>query len=158
MNPIKVFVAQDGKGTIVCPQCGFSREVEATRFVDTNKRVTVRCPCSHSFHVSFEIRKAYRKSVFLFGEYRKKTDNAGTPLRQMIVLDLSQGGCRFQTPLAHDLKVGDLVYLEIPLTDERKSVVKATGEVRRVGGKDVGVAFVHFDSGSEKALYFFLLP
>lgn len=158
MDPIKVFVAQDGKGTIVCPQCGFSREVEATRFVDTNKRARVRCPCSHSFQVSFEIRKAYRKSVFLFGEYRKKTDNASGPFRQMIVLDISQTGCRAQTPLPHDLNVGDLVYLEIPLTDERKSLVKATGEVRRVEGKSFGVAFVHFDSGSEKALYFFLLP
>ncbi len=158
MKPLKVFVASDGKGTIVCPQCGYTRRVDAARFGDSKNPVTARCPCGHVFPVSLEIRKAYRKSVFLFGEYRKKTDKASEPLRQMIVQDLSQTGCRFQTPSAHNLKPGDLVYLEIPLTDERKSVIRATGEVRRVDGKNVGIVFVHFESGSEKALYFFLLP
>lgn len=158
MDTLKVFVAQDGKATIVCPQCGFARRVDATRFPQQNKDITVRCPCGHAFKVSLEIRKAYRKSVFLFGEYRKKTDDATSPFRQMIVQDISLTGCRFQTPLAHGLKIGDLVHLEIPLTDERKSLVKAVGEVRRVDGKTVGVVFVNFDSGSEKALYFFLMP
>lgn len=158
MDTLKVFVTQDGKGTIVCPQCGFTRRVNATRFAHQSKSVKVRCPCGHSFQISLEIRKAYRKAVFLFGDYRKKTDDSTSPFRQMIVQDISLTGCRFQTPLAHDLKVGDLVYLEIPLTDERKSLVKALGEVRRVEGKSVGVVFVSFDSGSQKALSFFLMP
>lgn len=158
MDTLKVFANEDRKGTIVCPQCGFARQVDVTRFLPQNKQVKVRCPCGHSFRVSLEIRRTYRKSVFLFGEYRKKTDDASSPYRQMIVQDISLGGCRFQTPLAHGLKIGDLVHLEFPLTDERKSIVKAVGEVRRVEGKSVGVTFVNFDSGSEKSLYFFLLP
>ncbi len=158
MTQLKVFVSQDGKATIVCPQCGFSRRVPVSSIAQQNKKVKVRCQCGHTFHVSFEIRQAYRKSTYLFGEYRKKTKDSSSPFRQMIVLDISKQGCRFQTPFPHDLQVGDLVHLEIPLTDARKSLVKATGEVRRIEGKNVGVLFVDFDSGSEKALSFFLLP
>ncbi|WP_448384239.1 hypothetical protein [Desulfosoma sp.] len=106
MDTLKVFVTQDGKATIVCPQCGFARQVDATRFPQQNTHVKVRCPCGHSFRVSLEIRKAYRKPVFL----------------------------------------------------KRKSVVKAMGEVRRIDGKTVGVGFINFDSGSQKAPSFFLLP
>ncbi|MGQ9748227.1 PilZ domain-containing protein [Desulfosoma sp.] len=158
MTKLKVFVAQDGQATIVCPQCGSARRVDALSIVQHNKNVRVRCACGHSFRVSFEIRKTYRKSTFIFGDYQKKTKESNIPFRQMIVLDISQHGCRFQTPLAHDLQVGDLVRLEIPLTDARRSLVKATAEVRRIDGKNVGVAFVDFDSGCEKALSFFLLP
>lgn len=158
MTQFKVFVTQDGKGTIICPQCGFTRRVNASSLASEKKVVRVRCTCGHSFHVSFETRKSYRKDVFIFGDYRKKTGDANTPLRQMIVRDLSQTGCQFQTPGAHDLKVGDLVYMEIPLPDQRKSLVKVTGEVRRVDGKNVGVLFVDYHPGSEKALAFFLMP
>ncbi|MEJ5349243.1 MAG: PilZ domain-containing protein [Desulfosoma sp.] len=158
MTQHKVFVSQDGKATIICPQCGFSRSVPASSMAQQNKTVKVRCLCGHTFKVSFEVRQAYRKPTYLFGEYRKKTKESSSPFRQMIVLDISQHGCRFQTPLPHDLQVGDLVHLEISLNDARKSLIKVTGEVRRIEGKSVGVSFVDFDSGSQKALSFFLLP
>ncbi|ROQ90708.1 PilZ domain-containing protein [Desulfosoma caldarium] len=155
---MKVFATQDGKATIVCPQCGLTRRVDASSIYKHNKNVTVRCSCGHSFRVSFEIRQAYRKSTFLFGQYRKIMDDSTGPFRQMTVLDISQHGCRFKTPIAHNLQVNDLVHLEIPLTDARKSIIKVTAQVRYVESQTVGVAFVDFDGGSEKALSFFLLP
>lgn len=159
MTEVKVFVAQDGKATIVCPLCGSARRVDASGIVQHNKKnVRVRCACGHSFPISFEIRRTYRKSTFIFGNYQKVTKESNHPFRQMIVLDISQQGCRFQTPNDHNLQVGDLVLLEIPLTDARGSLVKATAQVRRIDGKEVGVAFVDFASGCEKALSFFLLP
>ncbi|SHF19620.1 PilZ domain-containing protein [Desulfacinum infernum DSM 9756] len=157
MTQLKVFVAEDGKGTFVCPECGFARRVEAFRLINEKKPVRVKCQCGKTFPVSFEIRKAYRKSVFLFGEYCRRGEEHRIPHSQMIVEDVSATGLRFRSSLNHGLRKGDLVYVEFPLNDPRRSVIKGVAEVRWVDGKNVGAQFVDLASGSQKALGYYLM-
>ena len=158
MTQIKMFVAEDGKATFMCPSCGMVRRFHVAHLIHPKKAVKVRCQCGETFPVSFEIRKAYRKSVFLFGEYCRLEKDIRHPYAQMIVEDLSLTGLRFRTAVHHELKEGDIIYLEFPLNDKRKSMIKGTAVVRWVRGKSVGAQFQDLESSSQKALGFYFLP
>ncbi|SMC21535.1 PilZ domain-containing protein [Desulfacinum hydrothermale DSM 13146] len=158
MTQLKVFVQEDGKGTFVCPDCGLARRIQAVHLLNAKKPIRVRCRCGKTFSVRFEIRKAYRKSVFLFGEYCRKGEEHKIPHDQMIVEDVSKTGLRFRTFLTHGLRQGDLVHVEFPLNDQPRSLIRGLAEVRWVDGKNVGARFVDLAPPHEKALGFFLMP
>jgi c-di-GMP-binding flagellar brake protein YcgR len=157
MTQLKVYVADDGKATFVCPECGFARRIEVMHLLKEKKLIRVRCQCSKAFVVNFEMRKAYRKEVRLVGEYCLRSDEHKSPYVQMIVEDVSMTGIRFRTPMNHGLRKGDLVYMKFTLDNPRRSVIQSVAEVRWVNGKNVGVQFVDLASGSEKALGYYLM-
>jgi len=64
-----VFVGNSNQATIICPKCGLTKNIDATNFKNTKKRLKAKCKCGEVFQVTFEFRKHYRKNVRLPGEY-----------------------------------------------------------------------------------------
>ena len=41
----KVYVGKNNEAFVICPKCGFERNMDATRFRNTKTNVTVKCKC-----------------------------------------------------------------------------------------------------------------
>ena len=65
----KVYVDENNRALIVCPKCGFERNVDATSFKNKINIVNIKCKCRETFQITLEYRKHYRKEVRLSGEY-----------------------------------------------------------------------------------------
>ena len=65
----KIYVDDTNQASIVCPECGFSKNIDITNFKNTQKRAKAKCVCGESFRFTFEFRKNYRKNVRLPSEY-----------------------------------------------------------------------------------------
>ncbi len=73
----KILANAEGKGTLVCAQCGTSRMMDLSHYANVEKPLKVKCSCGHVFFVSVEGRKFYRKDTNLIGEYIRAGANTG---------------------------------------------------------------------------------
>lgn len=66
---VEVYVHQKKKVIIVCPKCNLEKEIDIKSIPDKSHRlIRAECSrCSHSFNVSFDFRKYYRKPTNLSG-------------------------------------------------------------------------------------------
>jgi hypothetical protein len=89
-----VYVDDTDQATIICANCGLSKNLDTTNFKNTQKRVKAKCRCGEVFRFTIEFRKNYRKKVRLPGEYIiKRTREKG----EILVKDISMRGIRFET-------------------------------------------------------------
>jgi len=65
----KVYVDDTNQATIICPKCGFEKNVDVTNFKNTIKKLKAKCRCGEVFRLTLEFRKHPRKKVRLNGEY-----------------------------------------------------------------------------------------
>lgn len=116
-----VFVGNSNQATIICPKCGLTKNIDATNFKNTKKRLKAKCKCSKVFQVTFEFRKHYRKNVRLPGEYivRWKGEKGG-----VIIRDLSLGGIRFESLNQHQILPGDTLDVKFNLDNPMKSEIR----------------------------------
>jgi len=63
-----VYVNDTRQTTIICPNCGFAKNFDATKYKNMNQRLKARCKCGEMFGFILEFRKHYRKKVKLPGE------------------------------------------------------------------------------------------
>ena len=107
----KIYVNDNEKGTLICEKCGKTRVVNLSDFKNIGKPLKVKCSCGHFFFVSIEVRKFYRKSTHLSGEYIKISHDAPKGLEKgaMIVEDLSRTGLGFRTKTHHNIRVEDML-------------------------------------------------
>jgi hypothetical protein len=158
MKACKVFPSQNDTVTLVCPYCGFYKDVNVAKFKNRVDPLKVRCTCRSTFAVSFERRRAFRKETYLDG-YCIKLPGC-KECSKIVVKDICPTGIGFTTVTAHNFREGDKVRLKFTLDDTKRSEVIKTAIVRWTAKANrVGCEFcdpTHFDK-SDKALGFYLM-
>ena len=158
----KIYVNDNEKGTLTCEQCGKTKVINFSHFKNVGKPLKVKCSCEHFFFVTIEVRKFYRKSTHLIGEYIKISSDATKGLEKgsMIVEDLSRTGLGFRTKTPHNICVADMLRVRFVLDDAKHSEVSKSVIVRQVTHHFVGAEFVDFDTFNEtnRSLGFYLMP
>ena len=147
-----VYVDDTNQASIVCPECGFSKNIDITNFKNTQKRAKAKCGCGEFFRFTFEFRKNYRKNVRLPGEYIVKgTGEKG----DVIIKDLSLTGIRFESLKQHQISTNDILDVKFRLDNSVRSEIRKL--VKVIWVKDRIVA-AHYSETKlfEKDLGFYL--
>jgi hypothetical protein len=175
-NIQRVFVKPGDTATIHCPVCQLAKTVDVGKFRTTRHTIMARCTCGHSFSVSLEFRKCYRKKTELPGTFEaqaantddaqwKKTYLTGVYSMQppatggghMQVTNISSGGLQFTTPGSHAIEVGDHARVTFTLDDRKQTEINKRVIVQSVIGKTIGCQFACNET-LEQALRFYLFP
>ncbi len=158
----KVYANENEKGTIVCEQCGKIKAINVSEFKSFGKPLKVKCGCGHIFFISIEVRKFYRKSTRLVGEYVKISEDMTKGLEKgsIIVEDLSRTGIGFRTKNKHSIRTNDIIRVRFMLDNGKQSEVSKSAVVKRVDEAFVGAEFLDFDAYNEtnRTLGFYLMP
>ncbi|MGD9022490.1 MAG: PilZ domain-containing protein [Deltaproteobacteria bacterium] len=158
MKACKVFPSLDDTATIVCPHCGFHKDVDAAKFKNRAGPLKIRCRCQSTFAVSFDFRRAPRKETHLEGYCIRLPECKDCT--KILVKDISSTGIGFATVTVHNLRKGDKVRLRFTLDDRNLSEVTKTAIVKWVGKANrVGCEFcdlTHLEQGS-RALRCYLM-
>lgn len=135
----RVFIDDTHQATIICPKCGTAKNIDATNFKDTNKRIKAKCRCGEVFRVTLEFRRHYRKKVRLPGEYFVRgTDEKG----EIIIEDISLSGIRFASLKPHNVSRNDLVEFKFTLDNPMKTIIHAHVKIKWIIDRNVGAQFV----------------
>ena len=139
-----VFVGNSNQATLICPTCGFTKNIDATNFKDTKKCLKAKCKCGEIFQVTFEFRKHYRKNVRLPGEYiiQGKGEKG-----EIIIKDLSLAGIKFESFKPHKISIDDTLEVAFKLDNPSKKEIRKIVKVIWVDNRIVGAQF------NEKKLY-----
>jgi hypothetical protein len=162
----RVFVKTDDTATIDCPECRLAKTVVVGKFRSVRHTIKARCTCGHSFTVSLDFRRYYRKNTKLEGRYetqreevdprfRKETNLAGT--YSMQVTNLSCGGLQFSTHVRHALEVGQQIRITFTLDDKKQTEISKLVIMQSITNNIIGCRFAG-DAPLEQALRFYLFP
>lgn len=143
---IPVFATDDGVYAIQCPKCEQTELVPANQFEKNGWILSVTCSCNHSFRIIREMRKMYRKQVYLpgsFGRDPNNRNNAGAidKWSAMKITNISKSGLNFTTPISKVLQVGDNIHLKFNLDNSAKSLINKTAMIKSVRDHNVGCQF-----------------
>ena len=135
-------VRGDNSATVICPQCGVRRKLNAGKVTTRGRSYKLRCQCGHAFSVFFEFRENPRRDHCIEGFYRPirevyvRGNLRPIPISEgfskMLVKNISRNGIGFVVPTGHKLKIGDKVELMFTLDDTEGSHVERIAVVRRV--------------------------
>jgi hypothetical protein len=105
----KIYVNDNEKGNLICEKCGKTKLINFSDFKNVGKPLKVKCSCGYFFFATIEVRKFYRKSTHLSGEYIKISSDISKGLEKgtMMVEDLSRTGLGFRTKLPHNIRAAD---------------------------------------------------
>ena len=175
-NIQRVFVKPGDTATIHCPVCQLAKTVDVGKFRTTRHTITARCTCSHSFSVSLEFRKCYRKKTELPGTFEARTANSddtqwkktnlsgvynmqapATGCGHMLVTNLSSVGLQFTTPSNHNIKIGDHTRITFILDDRKQTEISKRVIVQSIVGNVIGCQFASNET-LEQGLRFYLFP
>ena len=153
-NVKTIYANANEQATLVCEQCGKTKAIDVAPFKDVRKPLKVKCGCGHVFWISIEVRKFYRKTTKLAGEY-----SIGGRKASMVVENLSKTGLGFRTQTQHALRVNDMIRVSFRLDNPRHSDISKMAVVKRVGNDVVGAAFLDCDAYSDtnRLLGFYLM-
>jgi uncharacterized Zn finger protein len=148
----KVYVDDTNKATIICPGCGFEKNVDVTKFRDTPKTIKAKCKCGETYRFTIEFRRTYRKDVRLAGEYasKEKKDKG-----EIIVRELSMDGIRFESLKPHQISLNNILEIKFKLDNPMKSDIRKSVKVKWTKGRFVGANFTE-TKFYEKDLGFYL--
>ena len=148
----KVYVDDDNQAIIICPKCGFEKNVDVTKFKDTPKNVTTKCKCGETHRFTIEFRKTYRKDVRLPGEYiAKETGEKG----EIIIRELSMAGIRFESLKPHQISLNNKLEVKLKLDNPLRKEIRKLVKVIWIKGRFVGANFTE-TKFYEKDLGFYL--
>ena len=148
----KVYVDDDNQSIIICPKCGFEKNVDVTKFKDTPKKLKAKCKCGETHRFTIEFRKTYRKDVRLAGEYiAQKKDDKG----EIIVRELSLAGIRFESLKPHKIYLNNILEVKFKLDNPLKSEIRKLVKVIWIKDRFVGANFTE-TKFYEKDLGFYL--
>ena len=150
-EPLTFHADKDGMTVIICPVCGFSKEVNAFETDIARKKTKARCKCNHTFEFIVEIRTLYRKEVILMGQCEHVKFHKRDTIQ---IKDLSLNGIGFEHPSPTDIAVGDRLKIAFRLDNKAKSKINLLSEVARINGKFIGARFI--GPGSDPTLGFYL--
>lgn len=147
------YVDQDEKAQIVCPKCGDSRLVDASRYRDFKTSLRIRCTCGEVFKGVLDYRKSYRKAVALVGGYTNLATGESGRVR---IIDLSLGGMLLLTETDHRLSLRDILEVRFTLDTPDNTAICKRVEVRSVRDNRIGAAFCK-DQARDPELGFYLM-
>ena len=148
----KVYVNDDDEAIIICPKCGFEKNVDVTKFKDSPKNVTAKCKCGETHRFTIEFRKTYRKDVRLPGEYiAKKKGEKG----EIIVRELSLTGIRFESLKPHQISLNNKLEVKFKLDNPLRKEIRKLVKVIWIKDRFVGANFTE-TKFYEKDLGFYL--
>jgi len=162
---ITVHADKNDEICILCHECGHSRTVDASPFKHMALPIEVTCfQCGHTFSVSINFRKSYRKKTNLSGictvidPSGRKAPHDIDSVSAIAVEDLSRIGIgiRAKTPLK--VFVGLRLEVKFRLDNAERSLVVKEVVVRRVVDDHIGAEFSPHVDGRDKELAFYLLP
>lgn len=133
-----VYVDDTNQATIICSKCGFTKNIDATNFKNTQKRRKVKCRCGEIFQITIEFRKHYRKNVRLPGEYiiQRKGEKG-----EIIIRDLSLDGIRFESLRPHQISPDDTLEVKFKLDNQMRSEIHKLVRVIWVRNRIVSAQF-----------------
>ncbi len=138
----KVFKDKKNMGTFFCRECGKSKQIDISEFIQLNKEIRLKytCSCKHIVSVVIERRQDIRKTVSLKGYItRKKTK---IPIR---IMDVSRYGIKIKTINNLEFQSGEKVVVEFILDDTIRSEVIKDMIVRTVSSDGIGLEFESYD-------------
>jgi len=159
--PVKVFVNSDNTATLMCPNCQKTRIVDVSKYMrpDAPSKLKAKCKCGHSYAVSLEKRKYFRKETQLEGIYRYTVSNSVVSSAEvqgrLMVVNISKTGMRLKLNSMPRFQVGDLINVEFRLDDSKKSLISRNVYVRNMKGLFIGVEYASQPS-LDSALGFYL--
>jgi len=131
----KVYLDDNNQAMIICPNCGFEKNIHAADYNYTTDMVEIQCKCKDGFHFTLEYRKHYRKKVTLPGEYGVQNSNEKG---EIIVRELSLSGIRFECLRPHRISTTDtldvIFKLDNPMRTQIRRVFKAIWVSERMVG------------------------
>jgi len=140
----KVYVGENNRALIICPKCGFERNVDAMTLKTATNILKVKCKCRETFQIALEYRKHYRKEVRLTGEYiAQKSRERG----EVIIRELSLTGIRFESLKPHQISLDDILEMRFILDNLLRTEIHKFAKVIWVKDRIVGACF------SETELY-----
>jgi len=140
----KVYVGENNRALIICPKCGFERNVDAMTLKTATNILKVKCKCRETFQIALEYRKHYRKEVRLTGEYiAQKSRERG----EIIIRELSLTGIRLESVKPHRISIDDMLEIKFILDNPMRTEIRKLAKVIWVKDRIIGVNF------SEKELY-----
>ena len=171
-----IYVNEDNRATIVCPGCGKSRLVDASKYMNMDGPVKIKYKfkCSycaqkqmkaessdpakkiiHTRIVTLERRRFYRKKVNLPGTF---TDRRGKK-SMMVISDLSRTGLKFKLQYPWPLEPGEKISVEFHLDNTSKTLIIKDSQVKKIDDLLISVEFLAINSYSEadKAIGFYLM-
>jgi len=145
---------RDDNAVISCPNCKFTKKIDASKFKDSGKSLKIKCKCGKIFICTIDFRKYYRKKVNLAGEYivlsnQRKGD--------MLVEDISMGGLGFNNMTPHNLEKGTILEIKFKLDDNNRTELKRKVKIMLVKGHFSGTEFME-KNRFDKELGFYLSP
>jgi hypothetical protein len=134
-----VYVDDTNRVRIICPKCGFEKDIDVTNFKDTHKRLKAKCRCGEVFRLTLEYRKHYRKKVRLPGEYLIQGKNEKG---EIIIEDISDSGVRFASLKPHYISRNDIVELKFTLDNPMRTQIQELVQIIWIIDRNVGAKFI----------------
>lgn len=153
-----VYVTENNKAVILCPECGKLKQISVGKFKDKKHTLKVRCACGKEFGINLNFRTGIRKQIKLKGNYRKASQHPSLK-EDCVVSDLSFRGVQLKLHDAQSLKVDDELIISFVLDDTRKTEVKRKIRVCNIiQGDSVGAKFIDPEGDNyDKAIGFYLM-
>ena len=152
MEKVKVYLDEARNATIVCENCGKSKEISfSTKEVPRSS--LAKCGCGNHFIISFEKRLHYRKPVDVQGICFDFADSdKSEPIR---ILDVSAHGLQFEVPGPNGFKLEQKLKVLFCLGDRTVNMIVS---VRHISGGNIGAKITGIDAHSKRVIGFYLLP
>lgn len=148
----KFYVDDADQSTVVCPKCGFAKQIDTKKYKSTSKKLKAKCKCGEVFKFTIEFRKYYRKNVRLPGEYRVQESGEGG---EIIIDNLSLGGVQFETLKPHRMTTNNIMILKFKLDNSGRTEIQRSAKVMWIKGHNIGAEFIG-PKLSERDLAFYL--
>lgn len=149
----KAYVRDNGIATIVCPNCGITKNINSRQLKIGRHTIKLRCKCNTVFAVQIDFRRSYRKPTNLPGTYTILNGGQGGGV--IHIRNISKGGIGFTVSGVHTLEKGQMIGVEFQLTDRNMTNLKKKASVVSIINNQIGCRF-QADDEIGKALGFFL--
>lgn len=124
----KIYVTDDLKALVICPECGKKVRTDVSRFMahETEIKLKCTCPsCHHKFPAILERRKSIRKEVNFPGWIRFKDNKYNVSIK-----DISKQGLKILLHKELSLDSGSIINVRFKLDDETGSSINKEVRVK----------------------------
>jgi len=156
MQTISVHINKGNTVTLCCPYCEFARIVNLDKLRGLDKTFVVHCKCKKQFKVNLNVRKSYRKSATLPGQFMILSPNTST-LLNLTVCDISKNGIGFTLKEPANINIGCTLRVKFNLDNHKQTLIDKKVIVMTVREDFIGCEFIELDL-YQKELGFYLMP
>jgi hypothetical protein len=152
------YVTADNKTIVRCEKCQRTKVIDVSSLGATAAplRLSIKCPCGHVTKSILEMRKAYRKTTNLAGDYIHVVGGNPKGKGKMRVLDLSNNGMKLRIESCDNMAIGDMLRVTFYLDNATHSLIEKKLIIRNLSPPLVGTQFAPTESLG-KSLGFYLM-